>query len=206
MQDLLNLLFNNVIFLIPISIVLGFVILDLMLLFIVGTGVGAAIDGAFDFEFGSEYVSWLNKSKIPSSIWWAIFFMGFSINGFLILSLILSDYSIAASGITTAIVALLALFTSLITTRFVAIYVAKYLPDVETSAVGRKELIGLSCSVISQKIDNSVKGECKVIDLKGKTHYFMAKPKDQGAVFVKGDVGIIRAYKDNVFIIEKEQI
>ena len=206
MDQFLTLLGNNLIFSVPLAIVTVFTLLEIILMM---TGFSALepINGLFDGADGidapgAELLAWANKGGVPSTIFYGILLMSFGACGLFITGVFYGSASPA--WYMSAVIDVVSFFIALTWTRWVSLLAAKYLPQVQTSAFSKKELLGCECEVKDYKITKEQGGDVKVADKNGKERFVFARAADEKEL-VKGDIALIVRIDKNNFYIKKKQ-
>ncbi len=206
MDQFLTLLGNNLIFSVPLVIVVVFALLEIILM-MTGFSVLEPINGLFDGTDGidapgAELLAWANKGGVPSTIFYGILLMSFGVCGLFIVS-VFYGFAVPAWHISAAI-AVVSFFIALTWTRWVSLLAAKYLPQVQSAAFSKKELLGCECEVKDYKITKEQGGDVKVADKNGKERFVFARAADEKEL-VKGDIALIVRVEKNNFYIKKKQ-
>jgi hypothetical protein len=205
MDQFLTLLGNNLIFSVPLAIVTVFALLEIILM-MTGFSVLEPINGLFDGAEGidapgTELLAWANKGGVPSTVFYGILLMSFGACGLFIVSVF---YGFAAPAwYMSAAIASVSFFAALAWTRWVSLLAAKYLPQVQTSAFSKKELLGCECEVKDYKITKEQGGDIKVADKNGKERFVFARSAGDDEL-VKGDIALIVRIDKNNFYIRKK--
>lgn len=206
MDQFLTLLGNNLIFSVPLAIVTVFALLEIILMM---TGFSALepLNGLFDGTDGidapgAELLTWANKGGVPSTIFYGILLMSFGACGLFIVS-VFYGFAVPAWYM-SAVIAAVSFFIALTWTRWVSLLVAKYLPQVQSAAFSKKELLGCECEVKDYKITKEQGGDVKVTDKNGKECFVFARAADEKEL-VKGDIALIVRVEKNNFYIKKKQ-
>ena len=206
MDQFLTLFGNNLIFSVPLAIVTVFTLLEIILMM---TGFSALepINGLFDGVDGidapgAELLAWANKGGVPSTIFYGILLMSFGACGLFIVS-VFYGFAVPAWYM-SAVIAAVSFFIALTWTRWVSLLVAKYLPQVQSAAFSKKELLGCECEVKDYKITKEQGGDVKVADKNGKERFVFARAADEKEL-VKGDIALIVRVEKNNFYIKKKQ-
>ena len=205
MDQFLTLLGNNLIFSVPLAIVTVFALLEIILM-MTGFSVLEPINGLFDGAEGidapgTELLAWANKGGVPSTVFYGILLMSFGACGLFIVSVF---YGFAAPAwYMSAAIASVSFFAALAWARWVSLLAAKYLPQVQTSAFSKKELLGCECEVKDYKITKEQGGDIKVADKNGKERFVFARSAGDDEL-VKGDIALIVRIDKNNFYIRKK--
>lgn len=199
----IDLMSNNIIFAVPISIVTGAVFMDIVLNVFTGVSIRRGVNVLSEFELGVEATEILNRGKLSPSIWWGLVMTLFSINAFAVLSVKLHDYGIHPSLITDISVFLVASSLALIEISLISLTISKLNEHkIEAGDNIIRKFIGYQCVVNSHVIDNEIEGECEVADADGNRHYFKAKSANS-EMLRKGDTALIKKELCGVAYIEK---
>ena len=187
MDQFLTLLGNNLIFSVPLVIVVVFALLEVILI-MTGFSVLEPLNGLFDGAGGidapgAELLAWANKGGVPSTV-----FYGLALPAWYM----------------SAVIAVVSFFAALAWTRWVSLLAAKYLPQVQSAAFSKKELLGCECEVKDYKITKEQGGDVKVADKNGKERFVFARAADEKEL-VKGDIALIVRIDKNNFYIKKKQ-
>ena len=205
MDQFLTLLGNNLIFSVPLAIVTVFALLEIILM-MTGFSVLEPLNGLFDGTDGidapgAELLAWANKGGVPSTVFYGILLMSFGACGLFIASVF---YGFAApTWYMSAVIAAVSFFIALTWTRWVSLLAAKYLPQVQSAAFSKKELLGCECEVKDYKITKEQGGDVKVADKNGKERFVFARTADEKEL-VKGDIALIVRVEKNNFYIKKK--
>jgi len=206
MDQFLELLGNNLIFSVPLAIVTVFTLLEIVLI-VTGFSLLEPINGLFDGVDGidapgTELLAWANKGGVPSTVFYGILFMSFGACGLFVVSVFYSSASPA--WYMSAVIAVVSFLAALAWTRWVSLLAAKYLPQVQSAAFSKKELLGCECEVKDYKITKEQGGDVKVTGKNGKERFVFARAADENEL-VKGDVALIVRIDKNNFYIKKKQ-
>ena len=206
MGQFLTLLGNNLIFSVPLAIVVVFALLEIILM-MTGFSVLEPINGLFDGTDGidapgAELLAWANKGGVPSTVFYGILFMSFGVCGLFVVSIFYGSASPA--WYMSAVIAVVSFLAALAWTRWVSLLAAKYLPQVQSAAFSKKELLGCECEVKDYKITKEQGGDVKVADKNGKERFVFARAADEKEL-VKGDIALIVRVEKNNFYIKKKQ-
>ena len=205
MDQILELLGNNLIFSVPLVIVVVFALLEVILM-MTGFSVLEPLNGLFDGVEGidapgAELLAWANKGGVPSTVFYGILLMSFGACGLFIIGVFYGSASPA--WYMSAVIASVSFFIALAWTRWVSLLAAKYLPQVQTSAFSKKELLGCECEVKDYKITKEQGGDVKVTDKNGKERFVFARAADENEL-IKGDVALIVKIEKNNFYVRKK--
>ena len=206
MDQFLELLGNNLIFSVPLVIVVVFALLEVILM-MTGFSVLEPLNGLFDGVDGidapgTELLAWANKGGVPSTVFYGILFMSFGTCGLFVVSIF---YGLALPAwYMSAVIAAVSFLAALAWTRWVSLLAAKYLPQVQSAAFSKKELLGCECEVKDYKITKEQGGDVKVADKNGKERFVFARAADEKEL-VKGDIALIVRIDKNNFYIKKKQ-
>ena len=206
MDQILELLGNNLIFSVPLAIVTVFTLLEIILM-MTGFSVLEPINGLFDGTdgidaSGTELLAWANKGGVPSTIFCGILLMSFGVCGLFIIGVFYGSAS--PVWYMSAVIAAVSFFAALAWTRWVSLLAAKYLPQVQSAAFSKKELLGCECEVKDYKITKEQGGDVKVADKNGKERFVFARAAGDDEL-VKGDIALIVRVEKNNFYIKKKQ-
>ena len=206
MDQFLTLLGNNLIFSAPLAIVTVFTLLEIILM-MTGFSVLEPINGLFDGTDGidapgTELLAWANKGGVPSTVFYGILLMSFGACGLFIIGVFYGSASPA--WYMSAAIAAVSFLAALAWTRWVSLLAAKYLPQVQSAAFSKKELLGCECEVKDYKITKEQGGDVKVAGKNGKERFVFARAADEKEL-VKGDIAIIVRVEKNNFYIKKKQ-
>jgi len=206
MDQFLTLLGNNLIFSAPLAIVTVFTLLEIILM-MTGFSVLEPINGLFDGTDGidapgTELLAWANKGGVPSTVFYGILLMSFGACGLFIIGVFYGSASPA--WYMSAVIAAVSFLAALAWTRWVSLLAAKYLPQVQSAAFSKKELLGCECEVKDYKITKEQGGDVKVADKNGKERFVFARAADEKEL-VKGDIALIVRVEKNNFYIKKKQ-
>jgi len=115
MDQILELLGNNLIFSVPLVIVVVFALLEVILM-MTGFSVLEPLNGLFDGAEGidaqgAELLAWANKGGVPSTVFYGILFMSFGACGLFIISVF---YGLASPAwYMSAVIAAVSFFAAL---------------------------------------------------------------------------------------------
>jgi len=205
MDQILELLGNNLIFSVPLVIVVVFALLEVILM-MTGFSVLEPLNGLFDGAEGidapgAELLAWANKGGVPSTVFYGILLMSFGACGLFIVSVF---YGFAAPAwYMSAAIASVSFFIALTWTRWVSLLAAKYLPQVQSAAFSKKELLGCECEVKDYKITKEQGGDVKVADKNGKERFVFARAAGEDELN-KGDIALIVKIEKNNFYVRKK--
>lgn len=205
MDQFLTLLGNNLIFSVPLAIVVVFALLEIILM-MTGFSVLEPINGLFDGTDGidapgAELLAWANKGGVPSTVFYGILFMSFGVCGLFVVSIFYGSASPA--WYMSAVIAVVSFLAALAWTRWVSLLAAKYLPQVQSAAFSKKELLGCECEVKDYKITKEQGGDVKVTDKNGKERFVFARAADENEL-IKGDTALIVKIEKNNFYVRKK--
>ena len=159
-------------------------------------------DGAEGIDApGTELLAWANKGGVLSTVFYGILLMSFGACGLFVVSVFYGSASPA--WYMSAVIAAVSFFAALAWTRWVSLLAAKYLPQVQTSAFSKKELLGCECEVKDYKITKEQGGDVKVTDKNGKERFVFARAADENEL-IKGDVALIVKIEKNNFYVRKK--
>ena len=186
MDQILALLGNNLIFSVPLAIVTVFTLLEIVLI-VTGFSLLEPINGLFDGVDGidapgTELLAWANKGGVPSTVFYG---------------------SASPAWYMSAVIAVVSFLAALAWTRWVSLLAAKYLPQVQSAAFSKKELLGCECEVKDYKITKEQGGDVKVTGKNSKERFVFARAADENEL-VKGDVALIVRIDKNNFYIKKK--
>ena len=205
MDQILELLGNNLIFSVPLVIVVVFALLEVILM-MTGFSVLEPLNGLFDGVDsidapGTELLAWANKGGVPSTVFYGILFMSFGACGLFVVSIFYGSASPA--WYMSAVIAVVSFLAALAWTRWVSLLAAKYLPQVQSAAFSKKELLGCECEVKDYKITKEQGGDVKVADKNGKERFVFARAAGEDELN-KGDIALIVKIEKNNFYVRKK--
>jgi len=214
MNELNELLSNNLLFSIPVSIVMIIAILEGVLT-LIGFGMSATLDSIFpevdipevdisDIDNGtsfSEIFGWINKGRVPVLIIFIIFFTSFGLIG-----LIIQNYyfSLHSEYFNQFFVFIISFCLSLPITRYLSSIIGRIMPKDETSAISNELFVGNIAEIVIGKATHNKFTEAKFKDTFGQTHYIRVKALIEGDSFEKGDKVFIHSKINDkdFFVIE----
>lgn len=152
--------------------ILGFALLELLLMITVGMSILDAIGGLFNVDITLPDFFLPKSQGVPFSIWLACIFVGFTISGLASNALIYGALNYTIPLLISAPLSLImgALFARFISAIFVAI------PLENSSAIDIEELKGSTGSLTFIRATEQGPAEAKVVDKHGQTHYVRVRP------------------------------
>ncbi len=163
---------NNYIFSSAIFIFLGLAILEGTLLTI-GFGITSLLNIDYDIpdapHLVSEFLGWINKGRVPVIMLLIIFLFVFGVIGLLI-------QLFTGSIFNQFIVIIPAMLISLPILRVCTIFLAKIMPNDESTAISLVTLVGNIAEITIGTSKIGMKAEAKVKDGYGKIHYVFVEP------------------------------
>jgi hypothetical protein len=201
MNELNTLLSENLIFSVPLFIVIGIALLEGTLT-LIGFGLSSIVDSIFpelnietpEIESNgltfSELFGWINKGRVPTLILLIIFLWLFSIIGLLIqhTNMILNNYYL-----NIYLVIIISLTLSIPTTRYFSYILSKIIPKDETSAISSNMFTGNECEIILGEATNHNFAEAKFKDSFNQIHYIRVISLLESDSFKKGDIAFIHS-------------
>ncbi|AOA57721.1 YqiJ family protein [Acinetobacter larvae] len=181
---------SNIIFSISLALMLLLGITELILML-----VGASAQGFLDqflpeqlldvkhpeLNFSDHHdglwiktLDWLYLGRIPILVWFIIFLTVYSLTGF-ITQIIL--FKIFGSYLSAWLISPLCLFLAMPLVRYSSKFIAKILPQDETTAIHSEELIGRTALIILGEAKINYPAQAKVKDQHGLTHYVLVEPQ-----------------------------
>ncbi len=195
-MEFLELLFDegNYLFSAAIWLMLIMAVLEGVLLTI-GMGITSAlnhfnIDIDVNIDSNShlmtELFGWINKGRVPVIMLLVIFLTSFGLIG-------LTIQYFTGNVFSQWIIAIPAFFGTLPVLRVGSVILRKIIPSDESTAVSIVTLVGAIAEIVSEKANNELRAEAKVVDGYGYTHYVMVLPIE--GEFLQGDKVVLLEYE-----------
>lgn len=173
-----------------------------ILMFFVGGhfGESGGGDGAFDHFLDAthlgEVFDWLNFGKVPFAILAMLLLVAFGMVGIMLWQVL--------PGLPVWAYALGAAPASVAVTKITGGWIAHVLPQDESYAVNRDNLIGRRGTVTLGPLDDGSPGQIRVRDQHGELHTLRAAPADAGMSIAKGVEVVVVARAEgeaNVYLV-----
>ncbi|WP_193097460.1 YqiJ family protein [Burkholderia sp. Z1] len=140
-------------------------------------------DGGPDASVVGQFLGWLHVGRVPLLILLILFLLGFSILG---LALQTSLQAVAGFMLPTALAVGLATVAALPFVRHTGKFVARFLPQSETTAVSEADFIGRTARIVTGDASLGNPAEARLVDEHGQQHYVRVEPDEAGRTFAKG--------------------
>ncbi len=139
----------------------------------------------------SSILSWLSVGRVPILVLFVIFLTAFALGGYGAQAI-----AVAAFGgpITAWLAAIPALVFAAYATRHLGRALGRIFPRDHSEAASQKDLIGSFATILRGEAKRGQPAEAKTADLRGRTHYVLIEPSDEGTTYSAGD---------RVFIVNK---
>ncbi|WP_239483363.1 YqiJ family protein [Burkholderia sp. MS455] len=140
-------------------------------------------DGGPDASVVGQFLGWLHVGRVPLLILLILFLLGFSVLG---LALQTSLQAVAGFMLPTALAVGLATVAALPFVRHTGKFVARFLPQSETTAVSEADFIGRTARIVTGEASLGNPAEARLVDEHGQQHYVRVEPDEAGRAFAKG--------------------
>ncbi|WP_063890150.1 OB-fold-containig protein [Burkholderia sp. MSMB1826] len=140
-------------------------------------------DSGADASVVGQFLGWLHVGRVPLLILLILFLLGFSVVG---LALQTSLQAVAGFMMPTALAVGLAAAAALPFVRHTGKFVARFLPQSETTAVSEADFIGRTARIITGEASLGNPAEARLVDEHGQQHYVRVEPDEAGRTFAKG--------------------
>ncbi|OTG79922.1 hypothetical protein B9T33_10390 [Acinetobacter sp. ANC 5054] len=130
----------------------------------------------------TKVLDWLYLGRVPLFVWLIIFLCIYSLLGFAIQAIF---DQITHMMFSAWIIAPACIFLCMPFVRFCAMFIARILPQDETTAIYSEELIGRTATIILGEARQQYPAQAKVQDQHGLTHYILVEP-EQNEIFSQG--------------------
>ncbi|MEN2475645.1 DUF1449 family protein [Burkholderia stabilis] len=140
-------------------------------------------DGGPDASVVGQFLGWLHVGRVPLLILLILFLLGFSVLG---LALQTSLQAVAGFMLPTALAVGLATVAALPFVRHTGKFVARFLPQSETTAVSEADFIGRTARIVTGEASLGNPAEARLVDEHGQQHYVRVEPDEAGRTFAKG--------------------
>lgn len=127
-----------------------------------------------DQSYWVQLLDWLYLGRIPVLVWLIIFLTTYALFGFIVQGIY---FTFTAQHLPIWIIAPASLILCMPIIRMVAAFIAKILPQDETTAIRLDELIGLNADIILGDAKLNYPAQAKVKDQHGQTHYILVEPE-----------------------------
>lgn len=134
-----------------------------------------------------QLLDWLYLGRIPVLVWLIIFLTVYALFGFVVQAIF---FNFTHTYFSSWIIAPACLFLCMPLVRLSAAFIAKILPQDETTAIHSDELIGRSAHIFLGEARQNYPAQAKVVDQFGQTHYILVEP-ELDEVFEQGQVVIL---------------
>lgn len=194
---------ENIIFLVSFFLVVAIGLIELLAM-IFGMSLSIHADDflsshidASDSLF-AQGLDWLNRGKVPFLILLVLFLSCFSLSGFVIQWLVVS---VVKSPFPSAVIAVPALIFTVFLVKRCSLFIAKVIPQHESSAVSEGDFIGCMAIITGGEGRINSPAQCRLVDKYNQTHYLLVQPESADEVFNPGDkVLITTRVSSSVFI------
>ncbi|AIO31793.1 YqiJ family protein [Burkholderia pseudomultivorans] len=140
-------------------------------------------DAGADAGFVGQFLGWLHVGRVPLLILLILFLLGFSVFG---LALQTSLQAAAGFMLPGALAAAVAAVAALPFVRHVGWFVARFIPQSETTAVSEADFIGRTARIVTGEASSGNPAEARLVDEHGQQHYVRVEPDEAGRTFSKG--------------------
>ncbi|WP_065498749.1 MULTISPECIES: YqiJ family protein [Burkholderia cepacia complex] len=140
-------------------------------------------DGGPDASVVGQFLGWLHVGRVPLLILLILFLLGFSVLG---LALQTSLQAVAGFMLPNALAVALATVAALPFVRHTGKFVARFLPQSETTAVSEADFIGRTARIVTGEASLGNPAEARLVDEHGQQHYVRVEPDEAGRTFAKG--------------------
>jgi membrane protein implicated in regulation of membrane protease activity len=171
-------------------------VFQIVIFFAGSISVGDSIADLLDGTSIGELFDWLNLGRVPFAILCMLLLVTFGAVGILLSDLVsfLPDWTYALAAAPAAVGV----------TKLVGNSIAKFIPQDESYAVTRDELVGRRGIVTLGPLDDGNPGNVRVRDAHGDLHTLRARPADAGTVIEKGTEVVVVSGgdgRDRVFLV-----
>ncbi len=132
----------------------------------------------------SATLGWLSVGRLPILILFVVFLTAFGLTGYIVQAL---ARSAIGSPINAWIAVIPALAGGAYATRHLGRWLGRIFPRDHTEAASQKELIGSYATIIRGEARRGQPAEAKTTDLRGRTHYVLIEPSEEGTTYAAGD-------------------
>lgn len=197
---------SNIVFSISLCLMFLFGLLEILLT-LIGGGSQGFLDQFLPEDLGhhaeigldaepsavTHLLDWLYLGRIPLFVWLIIFLCSYSLLGFMIQGL---TQQILGFSFSAWIIAPACLFLCMPFVRFNARWIARVLPQDETTALHSSQLIGYTALIILGDARPNSPAQAKLIDQHGQTHYVLVEPEQQ-ETFYQGQSVVLTQQTNN---------
>lgn len=141
-------------------------------------GVSAGL-GSFSATLG-----WLSVGRVPILVLFVIFLATFGLAGYAV-----QNFAVALAGfpLDPWVASLPAVLAGIFAMRHVGRWLGRIFPRTQTDAASQAEMVGSYATVIRGEARRGQPAEAKTHDLRGRTHYVLIEPAEEGTVYGAGD-------------------
>ncbi len=165
----------------------------------INVDVDTDIDGDIDFDSTSlftKFWSWLRVGKVPVLVLLIVFLTTFGLTGFFIQSTVQSIIGRYLPWFIAIVPALLFAFPLV---RFSSKYIAKIIPNDESSAVSEETFIGKVATITLGSAKKGKPAEAKLVDQYAQTHYIMVEPENEDDIFSQTEKVLLVSHNGSIF-------
>lgn len=152
-----------------------------------------AIDALSPF---SATLGWLSVGRVPILVLFIVFLASFGLAGYVIQNVALSALGFPLSG---WIASVLAAFAGVFAMRHIGRWLGRIFPRTQSDAASQSEMVGSYATIIRGEAKRGQPAEAKAQDLRGRTHYVLIEPADDGMVYTSGDRVFLVGRERNIY-------
>ena len=204
-------------FVIALGVMLGLAGLELLILVLGGSLFGLVddllpdnLDGDIDVSADTDVhgpdnsgdgwlghvLGWFAVGRVPFLVVIVALLTSFGLFGLAIQGLL---RQMTGAMLPASLAAVPALIGASVTTRWLALQVARIIPNAETSAVSRDSFIGRVATITLGSARRGEPTQAKLTDTHGQTHYVMVEPDRASDVLAEGEHILLVARSDTIF-------
>ena len=143
----------------------------------------------------TQFLEWLYLGRIPLLVWLIIFLTLYGLTGLIIQTIF---YHVRLHLLSAWVLAPVCLLLSMPLVRYGSMFIAKILPQDETTAIYSDDLIGRTAIIILGEAKVNSPAQAKLRDQFGQMHYILVEP-EQESIFKPGQAVILTQRTHNGF-------